>query len=150
MDRKGDSYDSIFVNLNRPIKMVYYKSIKITINISAFAKVIVNVVIRYYGLLDSTVINRRSFFTLKFWSSLFYFFGIKQKLFTAFHPKIDGQTKRQNSTMEAYLQDFVNFKQNDWAQLLSITEFAYNNAKNAGIGHITFELNYKYHPCITY
>ena len=32
--------------------------------------------------------------------------------------------------MEAYLQAFVNFEQNDQARLLLMVEFAYNNAKN--------------------
>ena len=30
-----------------------------------------------------------------------------------FHLQIDSQTKRQNSTIEAYLWAFVNFEQND-------------------------------------
>ena len=52
--------------------------------------------------------------------------------------------------MEAYLQAFVNFKQNDWARLLSMAEFAFNNAKNASTGHMPFELNCNYHPWILY
>ena len=31
-----------------------------------------------------------------------------------------------------------------------MTEFAYNNAKNASTGHIPFKLNYGYHPCVFY
>ena len=52
--------------------------------------------------------------------------------------------------MEAYLWAFVNFEQNDWARLLLMAEFAYNNAKNASIGHIPFELNCGYHPWMSY
>ena len=52
--------------------------------------------------------------------------------------------------MEAYLQVFVNFEQNDWAQLLSMAEFAYNNTKNVSIDHIFFKLNCGYHPCVSY
>ncbi len=48
--------------------------------------------------------------------------------------------------MEAYLRAFVNWEQDDWARLLPIAEFAYNNAKNASIGHTPFELNIGYHP----
>ena len=50
--------------------------------------------------------------------------------------------------MEAYLRAFVNFKQNDWARLLPIAEFVYNNAKNASTGHMPFELNCGYHSCV--
>ena len=104
-------------------------------------EVILDVVVRYYGLPDSIISDGGSVFISKFWSSLCYFLGIKQQLSTAFHPQTDGQTKRQNSTMEAYLQAFVNFEQNNWARLLPMAEFAYNNAKNASTGYILFELN---------
>ncbi len=52
--------------------------------------------------------------------------------------------------MEAYLQAFVNFEQNDWARLLPLAEFAYNNAKNASTGHTSFELNCGFHPQASY
>ena len=47
--------------------------------------------------------------------------------------------------MKAYLGAFVNGKENNWAHLLSIVEFAYNNAQNASTGHMLFELNCGYH-----
>ena len=83
--------------------MVHYKPVKITLNILGLAEVIIHVVVRHHGLLDSIVTNRGLLFTSKFWSSLYYFLGIKRRLSTALHPQTDGQTKRQNSTMEAYL-----------------------------------------------
>ena len=52
--------------------------------------------------------------------------------------------------MEAYLQAFVNFEQNNWARLLPMAEFAYNNAKNASTSHTPFELNCGYHPCVSF
>ena len=52
--------------------------------------------------------------------------------------------------MEAYLRAFVNFEENDWARLLPMAEFAYNNAKNASSGHTPFELNCGYHPWMSY
>ena len=52
--------------------------------------------------------------------------------------------------MKAYLQDFIKSKQNNWAELLPIVEFAYNNIKNASISYTLFELNCKYHFCIFY
>ena len=130
--------------------MVHYKSVTITINVSGLAKVIINIVIRHHGLSDSIVIDRGSLFTSKFWSSLCYFFGIKQRLSTAFHAQTNGQIEQQNSTMEAYLQAFVNFKQNNWVRLLPMAKFAYNNAKNVSTGHTLFELNCGYHPRVSF
>ena len=96
------------------------------------------------------VIDRGLLFTLKFWSSFCYFFGIKQWLSTAFHPQIDGQTKRQNSIMEAYLRAFVNFEQNKWARFPPMAEFTYNNAKNTSTGHTLFKLNYGSHLHVSF
>ena len=107
---KGDSYDSILVIIDRLTKMVYYEPVKITIDAAGLAKVIINIVVRHYGLPNSIVTDRSCLFTSKFWSSLCYFLGIKKRLFTTFYPQIDGQPKRQNSTMEAYLRAFVNFE----------------------------------------
>ena len=47
--------------------------------------------------------------------------------------------------MEAYLKAFLNWEQDDWARLLLIAEFAYNNAKNTSTGHTLFKLNCDYH-----
>ena len=149
-DWKGDSYDSILVIVDRLTKMVHYKLVKVTINVPGLAEVIIDIVVRHHGLLDSIVIDRGSLFTWKFWSSLCYFLGIKQKLSTTFHLQIDGQTKKQNNIMEAYFWAFVNFEQNDWVWLLLMTEFDYNNAKNASTGYTPFELNCGYHPRVFY
>ena len=81
---KKNSYDSILVIVNWLTKMVYYKPVKITIDASSLAKIIINMVVWHHGLPDSIVTNRGSFFTLKFWSLLCYFFGIKHRLSTAF------------------------------------------------------------------
>ena len=145
-DWKSKSYDSILVIVDRLTKIVHYKPVKITINAPGLAEVIINVVVRHHGLPDSIITDRGSLFILKFWSLLGYFLVIKRRLFTAFYPQTDGQTERQNSTIEAYLKVFVNWEQNDWACLLLMAEFAYNNAKNASTSHTPFELNCGFHP----
>ena len=148
-DWKGDNNNSIRVIVNWLIKIVYYKPVKVTIDASSFAEVIIDVVVRYYGFLDSIVTNRGLLFTLKFLLLLCYFLGIKRRLSTTFYPQTDGQTKKQNSSID-YLRTFVNFEQNDGAWLLSMAEFAYNNAKNASTGHTLFELNCRYYPWVSY
>ena len=129
---------------------MYYDPVKVTIDALGLAKVILDVIVWHYGLYDSIVSDKSSLFTLKFWSSLCYFLGIKRRLSTAFYPQTDGQTKRQNSMIEAYLRVFVNFEQNNWARLLLIAEFVYNNAKNTSTNHTHFELNCSYHPRMSY
>ena len=52
--------------------------------------------------------------------------------------------------MEAYFRVFVNWKQNDWACLLLIATFAYNNAKNASTGFMPFKLNSGFYPRVSF
>ena len=66
-------------------KIVYYKVFKTTINVSRLAKVIINVVIRHHGLLESIISDHSSLFTSKFWYLLYYLFDIKHRLSTTFY-----------------------------------------------------------------
>ena len=126
--------------------MVHYELVKVIIDTPRLVEVILDVVVWQYGLSNSIVTDKSSFFTSKFWSLLYYFLSIKRKLLTAFYLQTNGQTKRQNSTIKAYLWVFVNFEQNDWAKFLPMAEFAYNNAKIVSTGHTPFKLNCGYHP----
>ena len=85
IDLMGDSYDSFLVIVDWLTKMIYYKPVKMTIDSLGLAEVIINVVVRHHSFLDSIFTNQGSLFTSKFWSLLYYFLGIKQRLSTAFH-----------------------------------------------------------------
>ena len=54
-----------------------------------------------------------------------------------------------NQTLEQHLQIFCSYQQNDWADLLPLAEFAYNNAQNASTKMSPFYANYGYHPRYT-
>ncbi len=93
--------------------MVHYILVKVTIDVPGLAKVIIDVVVYHHGVPKSIVTDQGLLFTCKFWFSLCYFLGIKKKPSTTFYPQINGQTERQNSTMEAYLRAFISWEQND-------------------------------------
>ena len=107
-DWKGESYDSILVIIDRLTKMVHYEPMKITIDVPDLTKVIIDIVVWHHGLPNSIITDQGFLFMSKFWFLLCYFLGIKRRLSMAFHPQIDGQTKRQNSIMKAYFKAFVN------------------------------------------
>ena len=107
---KGDSYNSILVIVDRLTKIVYYKPVKVTINAPGLAKVIIDVAVHHHGVPESIVMDWGLLFISKFWFLLCYFLGIKKKLSTTFYPQTNGQIEKQNSTMEAYLRAFVNWK----------------------------------------
>lgn len=80
----GDNYNSFLVIINQQIKIVYYKPVNIIFNTSKLAKVIIDMIIYYYNLLDLIVIYKGSFFTSKFESLFYYFLNINQKFFFFF------------------------------------------------------------------
>ena len=149
-DWKGKSYNSILIIVDRFIKMVNYKLIKIMINVSGLAEVIIDVVIWHHSLFDSIITDWGSLFISKFWFSLCYSLRIKRRFSIVSHPQTNSQIKRENNTMKAYLRAFVNWKQNDCAHLLPMAEFVYNNAKNSSTSHTLFELNYNFHPEVSF
>jgi hypothetical protein len=59
--------------------------------------------------------------------------GLEMKLhFTSgYHPEGDAQTEHANQTLEQYLWIYCNYQQSNWASLLPIAEFVYNNAPSA-------------------
>lgn len=69
--------------------MLYYRSIKVMIDISDLVEVIINIFVRHYGFPELIVTDQNSLFKSKFWSLLYYFVRIKKKLSTAFQPLID-------------------------------------------------------------
>jgi hypothetical protein len=52
-------------------------------------------------------------------------------LSTALHPQTEGQTERQNQTLEHYLRCFVNFEQDNWARWLPLAQFVYNHTRHS-------------------
>ena len=72
--------------------------------------------------------------------------GIKQSAPTAFHPRTNGQSKRTNQKLEQFLWFYTNACQDNWAQFLSLAEFAFNSWHNESTGKSPFEVLMGYNP----
>ena len=68
---------------------------------------------------------------------------------SGYHPEGDGQTEHTNQTLEQYLRVYCNYQQDNWSKLLSLVEFAYNNALSATTSVSPFFANKGYHLNIT-
>ena len=85
-------------------------------------------------------------FTSHFWRRLLELCGIQANSSTAFHPQTDGQTERLNSVLEQYLRIYTDYQQSDWASLLPLAEFSYNNSRHSATTISPFFANYGFHP----
>uniref|UniRef100_A0A803SPZ4 Gypsy retrotransposon integrase-like protein 1 n=1 Tax=Anolis carolinensis TaxID=28377 RepID=A0A803SPZ4_ANOCA len=103
-------------------------------------------VFRLHGLPKSLVTDRGSQFTSRFWRALQKLLGIDSRLSSAHHPQTDGQTERTNATLEQYLRCYVNYQQDNWASLLPLSEFAFNNGVQNSTKEAPFFANYGFHP----
>jgi hypothetical protein len=141
-------FDSILVTVDRYTKMAHYLLTTSTVDAEELADLFIENVLTKYGAPKSIISDRGSLFTSQFWSELCRKLRIKRGLSTAFHPQTDGQTERQNQTLEQYLRAFVNYQQDDWASQLAIAEFAYNNSKHSSTGMSPFYALYGYNPAL--
>ena len=136
--RRGTAYDAILVVVDRLSKMARYIPTRKSLDAAGLAELFYKRIWRDYGVPTSIVSDRGTQFTSNFWSAFCFQLGIRRRLSTAFHPQTDGQTERQNQTLEQYLRSYVNYQQDDWVDWLGSAEFAYNNSVHATTGHTPF------------
>ena len=91
------------------------------------AQIFLDNVWKLHGTPESTISDRGPQFNNQFIKRLYELLGIKPSFSTAYHPETDGQTERVNQIVELYIRMFTNDQQNDWANLLPLAEFSYNN-----------------------
>ena len=65
---------------------------------------------------------------------------------SGYHPEGDSQMECINQVLEQYLRAYTNYQQDDWATLLPLAEFTYNNAPSETMGVLPFFTNKGYHP----
>ena len=102
-------YDSVLVVVDRFTKMARYLPCLKTITAESLAELLLSTVLKDFGLPAGIVSDRGTVFTSGFWSTVCWTLKIKRRLSTAFHPQTDGQTERQNQTLEQYLRAYCTY-----------------------------------------
>lgn len=144
--RGQEVFDAILVIVDRYTKLATYVPTRTDIDAEGLADLFAENILWQYGRPKSIVSDRGSLFTSGFWSALCNHFCIKRKLSTAFHPQTDGQTERQNQTLEYYLRAYVNYRQDDWVRYLGFAAFTYNATKHSSTRMSPFMALYGYDP----
>ena len=85
-------------------------------------------------------------FAAQFMKDLHQLVRTKTNISTAYHPQTNGQTEQMNQEIEQYLRIFVNERQTDWVDWLSLATFSYNDKEQTSTGQSPFFLNHGRHP----
>ena len=139
-------HTGIVVFMDRLTKMVRLAPLRTDFSASDVADLLISQVFRHHGLPTDLITDRDPRFTSAFFRRLTEKWEVKQKMSTSFHPQTDGQTEVMNRTLEDYLRAFTRDGQDRWDEMLTMAEFAMNNAVNSSIGEMPFFLNYGRHP----
>ena len=136
--RRKSVYDLILVIVNRYTKYAKYIPVRKDWKITDLADVLVEDIFFTFGKPVLLTNNWGSLFTSNYWSHSCYHLSVQLNYSTAFHLQTNGQTKRQNQTLEQYLRNYVNYQQDDWVFWLKLAEFAYNNSVHSSTGIAPF------------
>uniref|UniRef100_A0A8C5MX57 Gypsy retrotransposon integrase-like protein 1 n=1 Tax=Leptobrachium leishanense TaxID=445787 RepID=A0A8C5MX57_9ANUR len=139
-------YNTVMVVIDRFSKMAHFLPHTGIPTAAQTATLFIKEIFRLHGLPSTIISDRGSQFTSLFWKSFCKTLHMQQSLSTAYHPQTNGQTERTNGTLEQYLRCFTSHLQDDWADLLPIAEFAYNNQIHRSIKCSPFFANYGQHP----
>ena len=147
-DRNG--YDTVWILVDRFGKRAFSIPCKKTITAKEAAQLYIQHVYRIYSLLDTIVSDRGPQFISAFQNEFTRILGIKLKLSTACHPQTDGQTEIVNQYLDQRLRPFVNYFQDNWAELLPIMDYAHATLLHSSTRFAPIELEMGYLPCTSF
>jgi len=135
-------YDFILIITDRLIKYKYFLSYKKVTFAEDLTYTFLRMIVANHELSDEIISDKNKLFTLKFWKFLMNQLEIHYKLLTA--SQTDEKTKRMNQTLKQYLKCYINYKQNDWIQLLSVAQLTFNSTTTEVISMSSFFANYEF------
>ncbi len=98
-----------------------------------------------YELFTAIVSDWDTQFVNSLWKRVCQLLKIVWRMFTAYHLKTDRTTEQMNQNVELYICTFFNYSQNNWANLLLMTELVINNYKFISTEMSLFFLSHRYH-----
>src|SRR5258705_8793355 len=142
-DSKG--FSAILVIVDHLTKQAIFIPCQNMLNAPKVVRLFLIHVFSKHGVPAHVTSDQGSKFISHFFRSLGKLLRMRLHFTSGYHPEGDGQTECTNQVLEQYLQTYTNYQQDNWAMLLLMAEFAYNNATNAMTGVSPFFANKGYH-----
>jgi len=116
-------HNAIMIVMDSVSKRVHFILMHTIVTAEEAARLFLYYVWKLYGLPKRVVSDCEPQFMASFTKELYRLLGIRLSSSTAWHPQTDGQMECINQELNQFLCLFVNERQNDWYNLLPITEF---------------------------
>jgi len=108
-------------------KRVHFVPTYTTVTVEEAARLFLHHVWKLHSLPKRVVSDHGPQFVASFTKKLYRLLGIRLSSSIAWHPQTDRQIECVNQELDQFLHLFVNKRQNDWYNLLSIAKFQHNN-----------------------
>jgi len=138
--------DALLVVVDKLTKMTHLIPCTTRLSAPDTARLIFENIVRLHGVPRLVISDRDVRFTSRFWRELFALLGTQLNFSSAHHPQTDGQTERQNRTIEQMLRAMTSQFEEQWIDHLTAVEIAINNSKQSSSLFTPFFLNYGRHP----
>jgi hypothetical protein len=138
--------DSIFVVVEIFSKMEHFIPCHKTNDATHIENLFFKEIVRLHGFPRSIVSNRDTKFVGYFWMTLWKKMGTNLSFILVYHPQTDEQTEVVNRSLGNLLRSLVIGHNSQWDQILSQSEFAYNDFPNMSTGKRPFYIVYGMHP----
>ncbi|GJV47329.1 putative reverse transcriptase domain-containing protein [Tanacetum coccineum] len=142
LPRTSSGHDSIWVIVDRLTKSAHLLAIYKDYKIERLARLYINEIVARHDVHVLIISDRYIYFTSRFWQSLPKALGTRLDLSTAYHPEIDGQSKRTIQTLEDMLRACTIDFGGNCDTHLPLIEFSYNNNYHSSVKCAPFEALY--------
>src|SRR5258706_11865751 len=137
-------FSAILVVVDQLTKQVIFIPSHNTVNTPQVVQLFLNHVFSKHGAPVHVTSDWGSEFISHFFRSLGKFLQMRLHFTSGYHPEGDRQMECTNQVLEQYLWVYTNYQQDDWATLLPMAKFAYNNTMNMTTGVSPFFANKGY------
>ena len=142
----SSGYDAILVIVDRFSKYIIVLPTNMELSAFGTAQIYRDHVWSQFGLPRKVISDRGPQFAAQFMRDLHSLTGVESNLSTAYHPQTDGQTEIANQYLDQRLRPFVNYFQDNWAELLPMMDYANATLPHSSTGFAPIELEMGYLP----
>jgi hypothetical protein len=108
-----ENHDAVMVIVNKLTKMVMFIPTRTDMDTVETAKKVLNHWYRWFGLPKKILSDRDVRFISRFWKELSRLTQNMLAMSTSHHPQTDGQTEKENRTVEEMIRHYINYQQNN-------------------------------------